>query len=82
MLYQDKDKINWIENYENYSTDTSPCFIILTEKNTSKNLITDEMPDDFGITKIHKVLKLTKNISLNNLVAYNSNFKLKKYENM
>ena len=34
-----------------------------------------------GNSKIHKVLKLTKNISLTNLVAYNSQSILQKYDN-
>ena len=74
-------KINWIENYENYSTDTRACFVILVQKKILDKLILEEAPDEFGITKIHKVLKLTKNIALTNLVAYNSNSILQKYEN-
>ena len=74
-------KINWIENYENYSTDTRACFVILVQKKILDKLILEELPDEFGVTKIHKILKLTKNISLTNLVAYNSNYTLQKYDN-
>ena len=73
-------KIDWIENYENYSTDTRPYFVILAKKKIFDKIILEEVPDEFGVNKLHKVLKLVKNISLNNLVLYNTNFKLKKYD--
>ena len=72
-------KIDWIENYENYSTDTRACFVLLARKKILDKLILDEITDEFGINKLHKELKLIKNISLTNLVAYNTDFKLQKY---
>ena len=44
-------KIDWIENYENYSTDTNACFIILCRNKHLQQLILDEIPDEFGCNK-------------------------------
>ena len=73
-------KIDWIENYENYSTDTNPYFVILCKLKSINKLILDEVPSEFGVNKIHKELKLIKNISLNNLVLHSIDGSIKKYD--
>ena len=72
-------RIDYIENYENYSTDTKVCFIVLCKPNSLKKLILAEEPDAFGCNRIHKEFKLMKPMSLNNLVLYNTDFKLTRY---
>ena len=72
-------KIDWIENYENYSTDTNACFIILCKNKQLKQFVLDEVPDEFGCNKIHKELKLVKPMSLNNMVLYNKDHVLTRY---
>ena len=73
-------KIDWIENYESHSTDTSACFIILCKNKTLQQFIMDEVPDETGCNKIHRELKLVKSISLNNMVLYNKEHVLKRYD--
>ena len=72
-------KIDWIDNYENYSTDTNACFIILCRGATLKKFILDEVPDIHGCNKIHKELKLTRTMSLTNMVLYNKDHVLTRY---
>ena len=73
-------KIDYVENYENSSTDTKVCFVVLCKPNSLKKLILAEEPDEYGCNKIYKEFKLVKNMSLNNLVLYNTDFKLTRYE--
>jgi len=73
-------KIDYVENYENSSTDTKVCFVVLCRPNSLKKLILSEEPDEYGCNKIHKEFKLVKPMSLNNLVLYNTDFKLTRYE--
>jgi len=72
-------KIDFVENYENYSTDTKVCFVVLCKTKSLEKLILSEEPDSYGNNKIYKEFKLVKPISLNNMVLYNSEFKLIKY---
>ena len=72
-------KIDYVENYENSSTDTKVCFVVLCKPNSLKKLILAEEPDEFGCNKIYKEFKLVKNMSLNNLVLYNTDFILTRY---
>ena len=44
-----------------------------------KKLILAEEPDEYGCNKIYKEFKLVKNMSLNNLVLYNTDFVLTRY---
>ena len=72
-------KIDYVENYENSSTDTKVCFVVLCKPNSLKKLILSEEPDEYGCNKIYKEFKLVKPMSLNNLVLYNTDFKLTRY---
>ena len=40
----------------------------------------DEVPDETGCNKVHRELKLVKSISLNNMVLYNKEHVLKRYD--
>ena len=73
-------KIDYVENYENSSTDTKVCFVVLCKPNSLKKLILSEEPDIYGCNKIYKEFKLVKPMSLNNLVLYNTDFKLTRYD--
>ena len=73
-------KIDYVENYENSSTDTKVCFVVLCKPNSLKKLILSEEPDEYGCNKIYKEFKLVKPMSLNNLVLYNTDFKLTRYD--
>ena len=73
-------KIDYVENYENYSSDTKVCFIVLCKPKSLQKLILTEEPDEYGCNKIYKEFKLCKPVSLNNMVLYNTNFKLTRYE--
>ena len=72
-------KIDYVDNYENYSSDTKVCFIVLCKPKSLENLILSEEPDEYGCNKIYKEFKLVKNMSLNNLVLYNTDFVLTRY---
>ena len=72
-------KIDWVENYESHSTDTNACFIVLCKNKKLQQFILDEVPDEYGCNKIHKEFKLCKPISLNNMVLYNTDHTLTKY---
>ena len=73
-------KIDYVENYENYSSDTKVCFIVLCKPKSLEKLILSEEPDEYGCNKIYKEFKLCKPVSLNNMVLYNTDFKLTRYE--
>ena len=73
-------KIDYVENYENYSSDTKVCFIVLCKPKSLQKLILSEEPDEYGCNKIYKEFKLCKSVSLNNMVLYNTDFKLTRYE--
>ena len=73
-------KIDYVENYENYSSDTKVCFIVLCKPKSLEKLILAEEPDEYGCNKIYKEFKLCKPLSLNNMVLYNTDFKLTRYE--
>ena len=75
-------KIDWIVNYEDYSSDIYPCFAVLCKPGKLAKLVLEQEPDEFGCNKIHRELKLVKNVSLNNMVLYNSNFVLTRYESV
>ena len=80
-IVSDKDpKINYVENYENYSSDTKVCFIILCKPKALEKLILSEEPDMYGCNKIYKDFKLCKSIGLTNMVLYNTDFKLTRYD--
>ena len=72
-------KIDWVENYESHSTDTNACFIVVCKYKKIQQFILDEVPDEYGCNKIHKEFKLCKPISLNNMVLYNTDHTLTKY---
>lgn len=73
-------KIDYVDNYENYSSDTKVCFIILCKTKSLEKLILSEEPDEYGCNKIYKTFKLCKPVSLNNMVLYNTDFKLTRFE--
>ena len=73
-------KIDWIENYENYSTDTKVCFVVLCKMNKLKNMILQQEPEENGSNAIYKEFKLTKSINLTNMVLYNKDFVLTRYD--
>ena len=73
-------KIDYVVNYENYSSDTKVCFIVLCKPKSLEKLILSEEPDAYGCNKIYKEFKLCKPMSLNNIVLYNTDFKLTRYE--
>ena len=73
-------KIDYVDNYENYSSDTKVCFIVLCRPKALEKLILSEEPDEYGCNKIYKEFKLSKPVSLNNIVLYNTNFKLIRYD--
>ena len=73
-------KIDFVDNYENYSSDTKVCFIVLCKPKSLQKLILSEEPDMYGCNKIYKTFKLCKPVSLNNMVLYNTDFKLTRYE--
>ena len=80
-IVSDKEpKIDYVVNYENYSSDTKVCFIVLCKPKALEKLILSEEPDAYGCNKIYKEFKLCKPISLNNMVLYNTDFKLTRYE--
>ena len=49
-------KIDYVENYENYSTDTKVCFVVLCKPNSLKKLILAEEPDNMVVIKFIKNL--------------------------
>ena len=73
-------KIDWVENYQDNSTDTQCCYTILCKPKTIEKFILDEEPDECGCNKIHRELKLIKPISLNNMVLYNTDNILTRYD--
>ena len=80
-IVSDKEpKIDYVVNYENYSSDTKVCFIVLCKPKALEKLILSEEPDAYGCNKIYKEFKLCKPVSLNNMVLYNTDFKLTRYE--
>ena len=69
-----------LRNYTNYSSDINVHFEIkLNDSYDIHKLM--ETTDEKGLNSLYKILKLYKTIKLSNLTLYDTNFKLKTYEN-
>ena len=70
-----------IDNFENYSSDTQINFAVLFKWGEITKLLNEE-PDEDNVDAIEKLLKLSKQINNTNMVLYNNNLELTKYNNV
>ena len=77
---KNKAKKQIIRYYNSYSTDTEVHFEIIM----NEDLIWDmnKFNEKLGMTQLEKVFKLVSTINLNNIVAFNSESKIKKYSSI
>ena len=73
------NKKQFLRYYNSYCTDTKVHFELFTSNEMIEKL--DEMDWKLGYTKLEKQLKLVSTINLSNMVLYDSNNQIKKYNN-
>ena len=71
-----------IRYYDSYSTDVDVHFEIYLNMNHSELIDLNCFDDKLNMTKLEKTFKLTSNINLTNMVLFNKDNNIKKYNNV
>ena len=74
------NKTQILRTYKSYCTDTEVKFELYLKEDTIWEL--NKYYEKLGMTKLEKTLKLVSTINMNNMVAFDSNNKIKKYSSV
>ena len=77
---KNSNKTQILRNYKSYCTDTEVNFELYLKEDTIWEL--NKFNEKLGMTKLEKILKLVSTINMNNMVAFDSNNKIKKYSSI
>ena len=72
---------NYVTDYDDNSTESVVEFTITFNKSVKSELVDKKLTTNENINELEKLLKLTTNLSTNNMHAFNHEEKLKKYNN-
>ena len=77
---KNNNKTQIIRYYKSYCTDTEARFELCINDDTIWEL--NKLNDKTGMTNLEKVLKLVTTINMNNMIAFNSENRIVKYQNI